>query len=990
MISPIITGRCKRYISFFAVLVCAFLGASLVSNEVFAAQIPNSAFSTSNLIVKTGANATVVPENGVIDCGSSIGLDFDWEINSETTLTAGDVLRANPKGMSSENHIPLTVRETAPVNILGENDEVIATWSGKPNGIIEIVVAEAGAGTHTLSGHIYTGMNLLISACRNYDVNDTIMADTTSGAGTQDVRHVTISKAVYYAAPRHYGIINLTSAKTTMSAFTPTQAINSIYASNGQELISSGDTIKDLWIESSSSEDFNNYTVEISARVAVPAGTEGDVANMNGGVSMNGLNVPLPECEENGQRPCKQRVDANEGETKEAFVQRLKQTQGNQAIILYGLFENSMIAYFGDIPNANSEMTYKKAIQNFDSDCTTFYCVTPEFQPAGVSEAIDEAVSEDNVYGGTILYYNFVSSFYFTNPLSVDGQQVTSTGTWHYRNGDDRVIEDSKLATKTVSIGSGSAVIERGTASLQLIDKDTKAPIKGASFKLQVLENQTWQDVENSSRTTNNEGKLEIDSLNDGNYRWVQTSYVEHYRDDWAKYYDGTNLEHEINSFVLGSTGYNAVAVNERQSFTVTFAGGDHASSNFVDIVRTQKYNDTTIIPSSENITGINGWYFDGWDKEVAMRVTENVTYTATWKAEQTSIRGNIVWIDADNDDGIRPDRVYVNATLGSTTIDRSALVNADGEFEIEGLTKCDNQGNPYDYSVTARVDGYDATVTNNDDGTITVYLTHMPEVDITVNINWDDCNNKYRLRPDNIELYVLRNDHPSAYLVVSNNEGRAVFEDLPKYSVLDIDSVLSVFTISEGEIEYYTTSVVQNSDYEFTITNTINDESRVDCGVAIVQLPVKGRIKKDSIEATIIARENAPMSAVAENGRIAKSVDISGGISFEDVEFPEAGEYLYDIQLSSDSYTINKESFTVKLVVKRDIASGELCLTDVYVVDGGNETPIEDSDIEIRSNEPKDSENPDTAATNSIVLFVVFGMVIAGLGIIPFVMRQR
>ena len=139
----IISAACKKHLGFFAVLLCAFVGASIVTGDAFAAQIPNSAFSTSNLVVKAGSAATEVPENGTIDCGSSIGLDFDWEINSETTLAAGDVLRANPKGLSSENHIPLSVRETAPVNILGENNEVIATWSGKSNGVIEITVAEA-------------------------------------------------------------------------------------------------------------------------------------------------------------------------------------------------------------------------------------------------------------------------------------------------------------------------------------------------------------------------------------------------------------------------------------------------------------------------------------------------------------------------------------------------------------------------------------------------------------------------------------------------------------------------------------------------------------------------------------------------------------------------------------------------------------------------------------------------------------------------------
>lgn len=982
------SAKCRKKMCYFATLLCAFFGASIVSGDVFAAQIPNSSFSTSNLVVRAGNEATEVPENGAIDCGVSIGLDFDWEINSETTLAAGDILHINPKGVSSENHIPLSVRETAPVNILDENSQIIATWSGKSNGTIEITVTEAGAGTHTLSGHIYTGMNLLISACRNYDINDTIMADTTSGAGNQDVRHVLIRKAVYSAAPRHYGIVSLTSAKTTLSAFTPTQTINSIYASNGQELINDRDIIKDLWIEGSSSEGFNEYTVDISARIAVPAGTEGNVANMEGGVSVNGLNAPLLECGEEGYRPCKQRIDAEGTETKEEFVQRLKQAQGNQAIIPYGRFEDSIIAYFGDIPSTNTDMVYKKAIQNYNNECTTFYCLTPEFQPAEVSSAVDNAVGEDNVYGGAILYYNFVPSIYFTNPLSVDGQQVTSSGVWHYRNGEDRVIEDSKTATKSVSIGSGSAVVERGTASLQLIDKDTKAPIAGASFKLQVLEGQTWQDVANSSRTTNSEGKLEVDSLNDGDYRWAQTGFAEHYKDNVFEFYNSTSLENEINSFTLGSTGYNTIAANERQEFTVTFAGGSHVSSDFEDIVTVQKYNDTTIIPSSDNITGVNGWYFNGWDKEVATKVTEDITYTATWKAEQTSIRGNIVWLDANNDDGIRPERVYVDATMNGTAIDRAAVVNNDGSFEITGMNKCDGQGNPYDYSVMTQIDGYTYRVEKNSEDVITLYLIHAPKVSLKINKHWEDNNNKYNLRPATITFNVLVDGrHSGKTAIISKNEDGVTIEGLDKYSNLEGDGALVHYSVYEDDIDYYEATVAANSDYEFTVTNTIDESARTDCALVAVRLLMNEAVEEKAIGATIAAKDGAPMPNDAEDGAAIRFVSTDGLINLDDIEFSDEGEYEYEVRLASDSYNIGKEAFTVKLKVKRDIASGTLCVVGVTVIDGDEEVPNGEFDAEISKNE---SENPNTAATKNTILFVVFGATIAASSVAYRVIRRR
>lgn len=983
-------AKCRKKLSYFAALLCAFFGASVVSGDVFAAQIPNKSFSTSNLVVTAGSNREEIPEGGTIECGSDIGLEFDWEINNETPLAVGDTLRANVRGVASESHVPLSIRETAPVDILDENNEVIATWRGVSDGIIEIVIAEGGAGVSTLTGgHIYTGMNLLVSSCRNHDVDDVIMVDTTSGAGSQDARHVTIKQAVYDAAPRHYGIASLTTVKSTLSAFTPTQAINSIYASNGDELIDNNDIIKDLWIEADSTETFGEYTADIAARVAVPAGTVGNVANMAGGVSRNGINVPLLECSNDGVYPCKKKVDANDGETKEAFIERLKQTQGNQAIIPYGRFGDAIIAYFGDIPSTNSSLTYKKAIQNYtDNECDTFNCSMPNYQPTEVTGAIDEAVGEDNVYGGEILYYDFVSSLYFAKPLSVDGQTVTSTGTWHYRNGNNRIIEDSKSTTKSVSIGSGTAVVERGTASLQLVDKDTKSPIEGASFKLQVLNNDIWQDVAGASRTTDDEGKLAVESLNDGKYRWVQTAFVEHYRDDLSAYYADTSLNGEIDSFTLGSTGYNTIAVNERQSFTVIFAGGLYASDDFEDIVSHPKYNDTTPIPSSESITGLNGWYFDGWDKEVATKVTEDVTYTATWKAEQTSIRGNIVWLDANDDDGIRPERVYVNATMNGTTIDRAALVNNDGSFEITGVNKCDGQGNPYDYSAMAQVGGYTYRAEKNSEDVITLYLMHAPKVNLKINKHWEDNNNKYNLRPATITFNVLVDGrHSGKTATISKNEDSATIEGLDKYSNLEGDGVLTRYSVYEDDINYYTAAVVANSDYEFTVTNKIDESARTDCALAAVRLLTNETVEEKAIEATITAKDGAPMPNDAEDGVVIRYVSTDGLINLDDIEFLDEGEYEYEVRLASDSYNIGKDTFTVKLKVKRDIASGTLCVVGVTIIDGDEEVSNGEFDAEISKNE---SENPNTAATKNTILFVVFGATIVASSVAYCAIRRR
>ena len=48
-------------------------------------------------------------------------------------------------------------------------------------------------------------------------------------------------------------------------------------------------------------------------------------------------------------------MDANDGESKEAFVQRMREAQGDQAIIPYGRIGDAVIVYLGNIPNGNAE-----------------------------------------------------------------------------------------------------------------------------------------------------------------------------------------------------------------------------------------------------------------------------------------------------------------------------------------------------------------------------------------------------------------------------------------------------------------------------------------------------------------------------------------------------------------------------------------------------------------------------------------------------------
>ena len=91
-------------------------------------------------------------------------------------------------------------------------------------------------------------------------------------------------------------------------------------------------------------------------------------------------------------------------------------------------------------------------------------------------------------------------------------------------------------------------------------------------------------------------------------------------------------------------------AVYKPIEYTVTYdlAGGSSDEQLVYDKLH---YNDET--PTIDNPTKA-GWTFDGWDKEIAPTVTENVTYTAKWKANIY----NITYVlDGGTNAAINPDK---------------------------------------------------------------------------------------------------------------------------------------------------------------------------------------------------------------------------------------------------------------------------------------------------------------------------------------------
>ena len=200
-------------------------------------------------------------------------------------------------------------------------------------------------------------------------------------------------------------------------------------------------------------------------------------------------------------------------------------------------------------------------------------------------------------------------------------------------------------------------------------------------------------------------------------------------------------------------------------------------------------------------------------------------TLTITNKEELTSTSVTKVWEDEDDQDHKRPGNVQVQLLENGTAVAGSLAILSEANswsHTWPNLPKYKN-GTLITYTVEEVnvPEGYHATVTPNadsDNATFTITNTHTPgKVSRTVKKVWEDNNNQDGLRPESIQVQLLK-DGTAYDVAVTLNESNSW-----SYTWTDLDEKEDgrtiEYTVQElGEITGYTTAY---SDDKFTITNT-------------------------------------------------------------------------------------------------------------------------------------------------------------------------
>lgn len=207
-----------------------------------------------------------------------------------------------------------------------------------------------------------------------------------------------------------------------------------------------------------------------------------------------------------------------------------------------------------------------------------------------------------------------------------------------------------------------------------------------------------------------------------------------------------------------------------------------------------------------------------GYEKEISEK-DNLITITNTHAPEKLDLIVNVVWNDANNQDGYRPDAatIHMSGTDGTQDTKDFTKDSSWSSIVFKDLDHYKN-GNEIKYTVTEdEIPQYTTSIAVNGN-VVTVTNTHIPEITLrNISVIWDDNNDQDGIRPDTVNIKLKGNDK----LVDSSelNEDVKWKHSFTKLPVRENRNEIS-YTAEENEIPGYTTSI-EKTDTGYVFTNT-------------------------------------------------------------------------------------------------------------------------------------------------------------------------
>ncbi|MCF0136273.1 MAG: Cna B-type domain-containing protein, partial [Lachnospiraceae bacterium] len=351
--------------------------------------------------------------------------------------------------------------------------------------------------------------------------------------------------------------------------------------------------------------------------------------------------------------------------------------------------------------------------------------------------------------------------------------------------------------------------------------------------------------------------------------------------------------------------------------------------------------------------------YKDNGETEIKYSFTEDEVENYTTEIEGyevinihtpalVNLNGEKTWEDSEDQDGKRPVSITIRLWADGVEIDHVTVTTVEEwKWSFNNLPKYRDGGIEIEYTITEDpVAEYTAEI----DG-CNVKNCYTPEVrDIEGQKTWYDLNDLFGKRPVSITVRLYADGvEIDSVEVTAADDWSWKFTDLPKYR--DHGTEIR-YTVSEDEVEEYTSAILGNADEGFEVVNTLVPEV----------ISVKGiKVWNDAENGNRTRPDSITIRLYADGAEVAHSVvteDDDWTFSFNDLaKYTADGKEIV--------YTINED----------EVANYETVITgnaeDGFVVTNTNTPDLPHTDsIEIKGIKVwKDADNGNKTRPESITI---------------------
>lgn len=308
-------------------------------------------------------------------------------------------------------------------------------------------------------------------------------------------------------------------------------------------------------------------------------------------------------------------------------------------------------------------------------------------------------------------------------------------------------------------------------------------------------------------------------------------------------------------------------------------------------------------------------------------------TVTNTHIPEKRIIKISKVWNDDDNRDGIRPTNIKVSLKANDVVIKDNIVLNSSNNWLTQVEVDKYSNGSIIDYTLEEEtINKYYADYSYDmDNNSIVINNTHVPEkINLLLNKTWQDEENIYGVRPENILVDILANGNVVATVTLEEASGWSTSVNGLN---LNEHGTEITYSVREHQNDYYTVSIGKE-DNTFNITNTIKTY-KIKTEVIGIGGNISGN-KLDYYEKVIHDSTNTkPVTITPNEGYKINKIEING----VEQELPEDRTKSYTLPSISnitEDKNITVEFSKIEYSITTEVINGN------GIISGENEDPYE------------------------------------------------